>query len=75
MHQNPVSAPYTRKSYGQSTIVEDVPVPKDIGLRNIMLISEAPENWYTDSTQARNTSSSVMGACKEKTVYPSQPQQ
>lgn len=46
----------------QLIIVSDVPAPKYIGLRNIMLIIEAPENWYMDSTQARNTSSSVIGA-------------
>ena len=41
---------------------EYIPAPNDIGLRNTMLDTDAPDNWYTDSTQARKTSSSVIGA-------------
>ena len=43
-------------------MMEDIPVPNDIGQRNTMLDMDAPDNWYTDRTQAQEMSSSVIGA-------------
>ena len=43
-------------------MMEDILAPNGIGLRNTMLDTDAPDNWSTDRTQARKTSSSVISA-------------
>ena len=41
-------------------LVQIIPAPNDIGLRKIMLDTDAPDNWYTaSSAQGRKTCSSA----------------